>query len=253
MSPRLYLVARPSLVPAEVKRFLEDESTAWRTSSEATEAESLVELTGRICYMSFGHRQSPKTNADYIAHLVRQGHESVLEHATWTFIIAGVSRAFTHQLVRHRAGFSFSQLSQQYSDQGEAGFVKPTVIAADAELSRMWDDAMVESRAAYRRLRDGLAGDSTATSGDRERQRAVRSAARSVMPTATETTIAVTANGRALRHFLAVRGAIVGDEEMRAVSAALLTILELEAPSLVADFELRRLDDGSPVVVATTE
>ena len=106
--------------------FLNDEGTNWRRTQGATGIEELIEVSGRVCYMSFGPDQSPRPNRDYVANLLRMRHESVLEHASWTLLLTGVSRAFTHQLVRHRAGFSYSQLSQQYHDERDATFVEPS-------------------------------------------------------------------------------------------------------------------------------
>lgn len=117
----------------------------WQQDDRATDAERLVEFAGRVCYLSFGHRQSPRSNAEYIANLIRRGHHSVLEHAAWTFVLAGVSRAFTHQLVRHRVGFSFSQLSQQYHDEREAPVVRPSELNRSARAAAAWDAAIEAS------------------------------------------------------------------------------------------------------------
>jgi thymidylate synthase (FAD) len=83
----------------------------------------------------------------------------------------------------------------------------------------------------------------------KERSRSIRSATRSVLPNATETKIVVTANARALRHFLKLRGSIEGDSEMRIVSAELLKILRAEAPNLFSDFSMQILRDGTPLVL----
>src|SRR4051812_24681486 len=114
MEPKIQVIARPSLDVNSIGEFLDQERTWWRRTGQATPAEELIELAGRVCYMSFGGAQSPKDNSSYVRNLILQQHESVLEHASWTFVLAGVSRAFSHQFVRHRVGFSYSQLSQQY-------------------------------------------------------------------------------------------------------------------------------------------
>jgi thymidylate synthase (FAD) len=80
----------------------------------------------------------------------------VLEHAVWNFIIAGVSRAFTHELVRHRAGFGYSQLSQRYVDESTADFVEPDAIAGDERLHALWVRAVEASHRAYVELVEGL-------------------------------------------------------------------------------------------------
>ena len=86
----------------------------WETDTEIG-GEQLVEAGGRLCYVSYG--KGRKTNAEYIDNIIESKHGSVLEHAVWNFIIAGVSRSFTHELIRHRAGWGYSQLSQRYVDE----------------------------------------------------------------------------------------------------------------------------------------
>jgi thymidylate synthase (FAD) len=244
-APSLYIVSRPVLDEQAIAAFTDAESTTWVREATAAPADLLIELAGRVCYLSFGERQAPKDTAGYIAHLIDQGHESVLEHAAWTFILTGVSRAFTHQLVRHRIGFSFSQLSQQYHVAEQQRFVEPSAIGRNPSVSSAWRRSVLDAHAEYQAL---LAQIDTEQKDEREARRALRSAARSVLPAATETKIAFSANARALRHFLTVRGAIEGDEEMRVVSALLLTELLVEAPATFSDFVVDELKDGSPIV-----
>jgi len=245
MSVRIHLLVRPAFDVSAFLAFLAEQNADWH-QTQATAAEKIVEIAGRVCYMSFGERQSPRDNQAYIENLLRMGHESVLEHVNWTFLIEGVSRAFTHQLVRHRPGWAYSQLSQQYHDQTDATFVEPEELQGNPEAQHEWRRAVEDARATYRKLDDLLR---KAQGRDKERNRAVRSAARSVLPNATETKIVATANARALRHFLKVRGAIEGDSEMRMVSSELLKILRREAPVLFADFTIDLLADGSPIVL----
>jgi thymidylate synthase (FAD) len=255
MPPKIFLVSEPSFNFAEMDEFLRENRTSWRKSPSTTPAEQIVEAAGRICYMSFGDNQSPRTNHDYVKRLVDQGHESVLEHVSWGFIISGVSRAFTHQLVRHRVGFSFSQLSQQYHEETDAEFIEPHV-NLPPEAKAAWDRAMFTAKRAYSEILDSLRF--LESKGAREEgslkevRRAIRSTARSVLPNATQTKIWVTANARALRHFFSVRGAIVGDLEMRQVSAGLLGIVKVKAPSLFFDFEIETLPDRAPIVIHRT-
>jgi thymidylate synthase (FAD) len=251
MSPRVYILGRPHF-DREYEDFLQDiltlEDASWKLDDNATPAERLVEFAGRVCYLSFGMRQSCKTNAEYIQNLIRQGHESVLEHAVWTLAIAGVSRALTHQLVRHRVGFAFSQLSQQYHDESNAKFVKPAEIERVPEAGAAWDNAVREAQLAYRKILSSLQAQQTRSYSRSEVTRAFRSAARSVLPNATETALVVTVNARAARHFLKLRGTIVGDVEMRSAAAALLEALRPEGPALFADFSVKYLDDGLPLI-----
>ncbi len=247
--PRLYVLSRQILDVRELARFLEEEATSWERTEGATDAENIVEFAGRICYMSFGNQQSPKSNREYVQNLIDQGHDSVLEHASWTFLLTGVSRAFTHQMVRHRVGFSFSQLSQQYHDETTAKFVIPEEVKANPRVMGLWLRLVEELRKGYRSISDDLQGrDMGRYSSSREVRRSIRSAARSILPNATETKLAFSANGRALRHFLSLRGAIAGDLEMRRVSALIYTRLNIEAPALLSDFEICTHEDGYPLI-----
>jgi thymidylate synthase (FAD) len=101
--------------------FCDDEGL--KESIEET-PQGIPEVAGRLCYMSF-NAPRPGGNAAYLQHIKESGHGSVLEHVVWGFIFTGVSRSLTHELVRHRAGFGFSQLSQRYVDESDVAFVVP--------------------------------------------------------------------------------------------------------------------------------
>jgi len=170
---------------------------------------------------------------------------------SWTFLIVGVSRAFTHQLVRHRAGFSFSQLSQQYHEETGAAFIEPAHLRQSPRALEAWQNAMTVAKESYKIILDSLGAAPNGSGVElrkKELNRAIRSAARSVLPNATETKIVVTANARALRHFFRVRGSIPGDVEMREVAGAMFKLVQADAPSLFSDFRLTTLGDKTPVL-----
>jgi thymidylate synthase (FAD) len=144
-------------------------------------------------------------------------------------------------------GFSYSQLSQQYHDETAARFVRPQELDQHPAAAKLWDSAIEASHRAYRQMLDQLDKEAVGPVG-REQKRALRSVARSVLPNATETVIVTTANARALRHFLKIRGDIVGDLEMRAVSTAILQTLHGEAPALFSDFVIEKHEDGCTIV-----
>lgn len=251
MTLHVYKLGSPQFHVEAFLDFLRAEGQHWKRTSGVREAEELVEAAGRMCYMSFGEKQSPRSNADYVRNLLKQGHESVLEHVSWTFLLTGVSRAFTHQLVRHRIGFSFSQLSQQYHEETAATFVEPPHLEKSPRAMQAWQEATSTSREAYRVILDSLNelnGSPGLDLQQKEFKRAIRSAARSVLPNATESKVVVTANARALRHFFEVRGSIPGNVEMREVGAALFRLVQSDGPSLFADFTLTNLPDGTPTL-----
>jgi thymidylate synthase (FAD) len=242
--PRVYLVGRQSIDAGELDRFLDEHGATWSTDSESG-AEQLCEAAGRVCYMSFG--KGRKSNAEYMANIIESAHGSVLEHAVWNFVLAGVSRSFTHELVRHRAGFGFSQLSQRYVDETTADFVEPDCIAVEPELHRIWLASIEQSQAAYCRLVEGLLEKFVGEPDKTLRRKLARQAARSVLPNATETKIFVTANARALRHFIEARANEHAEVEIRKVAVKVLRILQRESSSLFGDYEIARLADGSEV------
>ena len=246
--PTVYLLGKQTVGDAELDRFLHDHGVSWESDSEVA-AEVLTETAGRVCYMSFA-KPRPGGNAAYLRHILEVGHGSVLEHAVWTLLVTGVSRSLTHELVRHRAGFAYSQLSQRYVDESVAEYVEPDVIAADPELHAVWLDAVGHAHAAYVKLADGLnrklQEDPAAAQMDRTaRRKAARQAARSVLPNATETKISVTANARALRHFLESRGSVPAEPEIRKLAGAVLEVLAADSPNLFGDFRKVPLADGT--------
>lgn len=245
--PRVYLVGRQSVDDAALSQFLADhDSATWTTDAEEA-GEKLVEVAGRLCYMSYA-RPRPGGNSAYIHHILEVGHGSVLEHAVFNFIITGVSRSFTHELVRHRAGMGYSQLSQRFVDESQCAFVEPDVIADDPELHQIWLEAIAAGQNAYRRLADGLAARFSAIEDRTLRRKKAREAARSVLPNATETRIFVTGNARALRHFIEMRGDVAADAEIRKVAVAMLRILQADSPNLFGDYSIvESADSGASV------
>jgi thymidylate synthase (FAD) len=241
--PTVYLLGRQVVSGADLDRFLADHGVAWQTDTEVA-AEHLVEAAGRVCYMSFA-KPRPGGNEAYIGHILEVGHGSVLEHAVWNLLFTGVSRSLTHELIRHRAGFGYSQLSQRYVDESVAEYVEPDVIAQDPELHRLWLDAVGQAHQAYLRLTEKLL-DRFKDEPDRTlRRKLARQAARSVLPNATETKIFVTANARALRHFIELRGSRHAETEIRKLAIAVLGLMQQEAPHLFGDYELTPLPDGT--------
>jgi thymidylate synthase (FAD) len=241
--PTVYLVGRQNVDDAALDRFLADHGVSWQTDTEVA-GEHLAEISGRLCYMSFA-KPRPGGNATYLKHILEVGHGSVLEHAAWNFIFAGVSRSLTHELIRHRAGFGYSQLSQRYVDESVAEYVEPDCIAADRELHRLWLEAIAHSHEAYLKLAEKLQ-DTFKDEPDRtQRRKLARQAARSVLPNATETKIFVTANCRALRHFIELRASRFAEPEIRKLAVQVLQIMRKEAPHMFADYVLEPLPDGT--------
>lgn len=241
--PAVYLVGRQQVDDGVLDQFLSDHGVAWKSDTEVG-GEYLAEVAGRVCYMSFA-KPRPGGNQAYIGHILEVGHGSVLEHAVWNFIFTGISRSCTHELVRHRSGWGYSQLSQRYVDESVAEYVEPDVIADDPEAHAIWMEAVGQVHRAYVKLVERL-NERFKDEPDRTlRRKMARQAARSVLPNATETKIFVTANARALRHFIEMRASRHAEVEIRKLAVAVLRKMQAEAPNLFSDYQLVPLDDGT--------
>ncbi len=248
--PEVYLVGKQMTESAEIDRFLGDHGVEqWSTDTEEA-GQKLTEIAGRICYMSFA-KPRPGGNSAYLRNIVEVGHGSVLEHATFNLIITGVSRSFTHELIRHRAGWGYSQLSQRYVDESKCEFVEPPVIAADPELHALFVKTVADCQRAYIELTSKLSERIEREFPElskTDRRKTARQAARAVLPNATETKIFVTANARALRHFFYLRGNIHAEDEIRTVAIAIWELVRREAPNFFSDIELKQ-ENGKDVLV----
>ncbi|BBZ34219.1 FAD-dependent thymidylate synthase [Mycolicibacterium confluentis] len=227
--------------------FIAPEDVPWSTDAEGGAA--LVEFAGRACYQSWD-KPNPRTatNASYLKHIIDVGHFSVLEHATVTFYITGISRSCTHELIRHRH-FSYSQLSQRYVPEHDSQVVLPPGIEGDPELEELFLTATDAARTAYTelltKLNEKLAGDEGTV-----RRKQARQAARAVLPNATETRIVVTGNYRAWRHFIAMRASEQADVEIRRLAVECLRQLVAVAPQAFGDFDIYALPDGTEVATS---
>ena len=185
------------------------------------EPERLIEAAGRTCYLSQG-KTGEGTSGRFCRKLLASGHHSVFEHASATFRVRGGSRAFTHQLVRHRL-CAFSQQSQRYVEERGFEAVKPDTIAGNPEAENVFDTHIGRCREAYDELR---------------RLGVPKEDARFVLPNAAESEIVVTANLREWRHILELRGARDSQWEIRRFAVEVFRVLVKHAPNVFGDFRL---------------
>ena len=209
---------------------------------ESTDGERLAEFAGRLCYMS-QHNPAKRETREYIENIKKQGHGSVLEHANYSVLLEGVSRSLTHELVRHRAGFAYSQLSQRYVDESDASFVVPPAIIGDQTLEESWREQMDTAQKRYVELVGNLMGRYSWVADKVHRRKMAREAARAVLPNATETKIVVTGNARAWRTMLELRSSEGAEMEIRRCAIAVLRLLRNEAPGFFSDFEIYFAED----------
>jgi thymidylate synthase (FAD) len=234
--PRVTLLARP--------QFLEPAHLPVQWQGASSDGERLAEFAGRLCYMS-QHNPAGRTTAEYLGNILKQGHGSVFEHSSYVMLIEGISRSCSHELVRHRAGWGYSQLSQRYVDESQAAFVMPPAIQGDAPLEEAWTRQVEAAQAAYVAAVEQLMARYEWVESKVHRRKLAREAARSVLPNATEVKIVASANVRAWRTMLELRLGEGAELEIRRMAVACLRILQQEAPALFADFEIYRAADGS--------
>src|SRR2546429_4866949 len=233
-APRVTLIARPE--------FLEPAHLRVQWQGDASSGERLAEFAGRVCYMS-QHNPANRSTAEYLENIKKQGHGSVLEHAVYVLLIEGISRSCSHELVRHRAGFGYSQLSQRYVDESHAAFVMPPAVAGSPQLEVEWQHQVTEAQAAYVRSVEGLMQRYEWVSDKVHRRKVAREAARSVLPNATEGKIVVSGNARAWRTMLELRCGEGAELEIRRMAIAVLRLLQREGGALFSDFEIYVADD----------
>jgi len=250
--PAVFLIARPAVDVDGMRAYLEDVGGAsWldRRLAEAGSAglnagEAIVEFGGRACYRSW----EPGLNAnvtrvrtdqdEYFENILRSAHGSVLEHSNYSFVFRNVSRVFTHELVRHRAGSAFSQESLRYVRLTEIGFRVPPVLEPVRrqviELVERLEEFQVSAAQEL-----GLDDEGIPFSVKKE----VTSALRRLAPIGLSTDIVWTANVRTLRHVVEMRTAPGAEEELRLVFDQVARRMCDEAPRLFQDFS--RGEDGS--------
>jgi thymidylate synthase (FAD) len=217
-----------------------DDSLAAEREGGITAADKLCKFAGQLCYLSFGAGSTPDTEADsYFARIRRQGHGSVLEHASFSFLIYGVSRSLTHELVRHRAGWAYSQVSQRYVDK--VRFVRRPEFDT-AELVKEFEDRIDLAAKTYQELVEKLSKrlESDTSLSRTERRKAARQAARACLPNETETALVATCNLRALRHFLEMRGSSHAEPEIRKLALAVYNAVLHKAPSVLSDYRVEK-------------
>jgi len=254
------MVARPEVDLTGVREFLVgfDPSLGFSTylDDELSKERGahLVKLAGQLCYMSFGPNRTKNVEIKkYLQHIKESGHGSVLEHVSYVFLIWGISRSVTHELVRHRVGIGYSQVSQRYVDGKVLRFVKRPEFEGDDELSERFESWIAnsareyDSRAASLARRFSSDQDFASLSKTDQRKR-VNQAARSCLPNETEAPIIVSANVRTWRHLSEMRVSEPAEIEIRRAFFKVFLCLAMVEPSLFEDYEIIDLKNGTYAV-----
>jgi len=260
-SPGVALVASPQVNLPGIKSFLNGFPKDYNFGDYLNDpvklpsAESLTKFAGQTCYMSFGGGRTWNRDAQrYFDNIIFSGHGSVLEHANFTFLLWGVSRSFTHELVRHRAGVGYSQVSQRYVSGRVLRFVEREEYQKDKNLHKLFEDRIDRAFGEYSEMANYLyerqEKGSKILSGPlkTDLRKKVQQVARSLLPNETESPVVVTANVRAWRHMINMRASDHAEIEIRRVFFVIYKILKEVAPKLFSDFRIVKLPDGTRCV-----
>jgi thymidylate synthase (FAD) len=251
-TPSVFLIARPSLDVEGMRAYLEQVGgTTWlerrlaeSDGEQPNPGQLVIEFSGRVCYRSWEPGLNPNVTKvrtdqrEYFENLLRSAHGSVLEHASYTLVFHDVSRVFTHELVRHRAGSAFSQESLRYVRLTDIGFRVPPALEPVRDkvlgIVEQLEEFQVSAASDLGIDEQGLPF---------HVKKEITSALRRLAPIGLSTDIVWTANVRTLRHVIEMRTAEGAEEELRLVFDKVAQIMTSEVPHLFQDFERR--EDGS--------
>jgi thymidylate synthase (FAD) len=260
-TPGVVVLAKPQTNVAVLAGFLEGFDPDLRFTeyvydpTRLPDSSQLCKTAGQTCYMSFGPRRTTNENAAaYIERLTSAGHGSVLEHSSFNFLLYGISRSVTHELVRHRAGTAFSQVSQRYVSGAVLRFVERPEYQEDEELHRLFEERADRAAAEYEAMAEQLLerqeGGASMLSADfkTDARKKVQQTARSLLPNETEAPMVFTGNVRALRHIIEMRADAHAESEIRNLALRIFLCLRTADPILFGDYELAELPDGTYTV-----
>jgi thymidylate synthase (FAD) len=257
-APGVVMLAKPQTNVAGLAGFLEgfDPSLGFPAYVEdptvLPDSSQLCKTAGQVCYASFGPRRTTNENAAaYFERLTSAGHGSVLEHASFSFLLYGISRSVTHELVRHRAGVGVSQVSQRYVSGSVLRFVERPEYQSDPELHALFEERADRATAEYEAMAGRLLErqEKGAALLDAEyktdARKKVQQTARSLLPNETEAPMVFTGNVRAFRHIVEMRADAHAESEIRNLAVRLFLCLVRADPILFGDYQLQSLPDGT--------
>ena len=247
-TPGVVILARPQTNVRGLAGFLEgfDPSLGFPAyiddPTHLPDSSQLCKMAGQLCYASFGPRRTTNENAAaYFERLTSAGHGSVLEHASFSFLLYGVSRSVTHELVRHRAGVGISQVSQRYVSGSVLRFVERPEYQEDVELHALFEERVDRAAADYEAMAERLL-----TRQERgvalldaeyktDARKKVQQTARSLLPNETEAPMVFTGNVRALRPVIEMQADEHAESVIRKLAVRLVLWLATADPTLFRD------------------
>ncbi len=250
VEPKVFLVGETAIVEDGLAAYLQHVGAPTWTTDAPSGSEKLCEVYGRLCYRSFEPGLNPnvtrvrKGNANYLGHVLEVGHGSVIEHAVLNFVFADVSRVFTHELVRHRAGTAISQESLRFVRLDKLSAYVPTHIRENEQGMELYAKTIEQLEEVQQSLAKIYAIDDEKKFDVKKK---LTSAFRRIAPDGVATSIGWSCNFRALRHVIEMRTAPDAEEELRLVFGKVYEIVKDRYPSLMGDYEVE-IADGLPWV-----
>lgn len=232
----------------EFQNYLNDASI---TESPA----GLTKFAGQLCYMSFGPKRTTNSNTQkYINHIIESGHGSVLEHASISFLLWGVSRSCIFELVRHRVGTAFSQVSQRYVGGKTLRFVERPEYQNDTLLHSNFETRIDVIALQYHELteklislqQDGSLDLSAEAKTDLRKK--VQQVARSILPNETEAPLVFTVNIRALRHIIEMRNSPHAETEISRLFHKIFLCAKQVSPYIFNDYSIKQINNDNYVI-----
>ena len=241
VAPKVFLVGETQINRAAVDAYLQHIGAPGWTSDAPSDGEELSEFMGRLCYRSWKPGMNANVtkvregNDTYLSNILDVKHGSVLEHAVTNWVFADVSRVFTHELVRHRAGAAYSQESLRFVRLTDLGLWLPPEANSDPELIALFEEKFKTLEELQVRMAEHLGLDDE---GKKFKEKKVlTSMMRRLAPLGLATTIGASFNFRALRHVIEMRTAESAESEIRLVFGVVAEIAKARWPNVFADFE----------------
>ncbi|GIW65834.1 MAG: hypothetical protein KatS3mg094_353 [Candidatus Parcubacteria bacterium] len=259
-SPGVIMIAKPEIKIENTKNFLSEYQNNFEDylsdPDKLTAGTQLIKFSAQLCYMSFGPKRTWNKDANrYFENIKSSGHGSVLEHSYYSFLIYGVSRSLTHELIRHRAGFAYSQQSQRYVSGNLIRFVERKEFQDNKYLHNLFEKRIDRIKEEYEEINNILKKEQEKlkilgqSSDDEshlktELRKKLNQTARAIFTNETEAPIVVTANIRAWRHTIEMRANNYAETEIRELFFRIFLCLALVEPILFNDYKIIEYKDG---------
>jgi thymidylate synthase (FAD) len=238
--PKTYVISKPEDT-GEMVRFLEESKVKWRPDPEVSWTENVMEFAGRLCYWSFedegggfANKNLSKIregNKSYLGNIIKSGHTSVLEHnGPLSILFSDVSRVFANELVRHRAGCSYSQTSGRYVRSDNIGFWHPSCV--DTEAGAIMDETVTYIESQIKKLEQHYDIDNMT---DFNKKKILTSAFRRIAPNGQSNNILLSCNHRAMRHMIELRTSVHAEEEIQLCFSSIAVEMKRYFPNIYQD------------------